>query len=103
MGRSIGDKTENRERSKSLAITTPGSGKKTTSKTQPMRGRIDGDPGENFIRLKRPGIDPHGFSIKRFLREPEKPNLIILDALEYGKRLLADEESLNPRGQIREG
>ena len=50
------------------------------------------DPGENFIRLKRPGIEPHGFSVKRFLRELEKPNLIILDALEYGRRLVADEE-----------
>ena len=53
---------------------------------------LSDDPGENFIRLKRPGIDPHGFSVKRFLRELEKPNLIILDALEYGKRLVADEE-----------
>jgi len=53
---------------------------------------LSDDPGENFVRLKRPGIDPHGFSVKRFLRELEKPNLIILDALEYGKRLVADEE-----------
>ena len=53
---------------------------------------LSDDPGENFIRLKRPGIDPHGFSVDRFLREIEKPNLIILDALEYGKRLVADEE-----------
>ena len=29
---------------------------------------------------------------KRSLGELEKPNLIILDALEYGKRLVADEE-----------
>ncbi|MCS7133049.1 MAG: nucleotidyltransferase domain-containing protein [Nitrososphaeria archaeon] len=53
---------------------------------------LSDDPGENFTRLKRPGIDPHGFSVNRFLMELEKPNLIIFDALEYGEKIFADEE-----------
>lgn len=55
---------------------------------------LSDDPGENFVRLKRPGIDPHGFSLQKFLKELERPNLIILDALEYGKKILADERFL---------
>ena len=53
---------------------------------------LSDDPGENFIMLKRPGIDPHGFSVDRFLRELERPNLIIFDAIEYGEKILADDE-----------
>jgi len=37
-----------------------------------MRSRINGDPGENFIRLKRPGIEPHGFGVNRFLKVLKK-------------------------------
>ena len=47
------------------------------------------DPRENFIKLKRHGIELYEFSVKRFLRELEKPNLIILDVLKYHKRLVA--------------
>lgn len=53
---------------------------------------LSDDPAENFIRLKRESVEPHGFSTRRFLDELERPNLLILDALEYGKRLIADEE-----------
>jgi DNA polymerase sigma len=53
---------------------------------------LSNDPMENFIRLKRGCVEPHGFSTRRFLDELEKPNLLILDALEYGRRLIADEE-----------
>jgi predicted nucleotidyltransferase len=53
---------------------------------------LSDDPMENFIRLKRGCIEPHGFSTKRFLDELERPNLLILDALEYGRKLIADEE-----------
>jgi len=51
---------------------------------------LSDDPAENFIKLKRGCVEPHGFNSKRFLDELEKPNLVILDALEYGKRLIAD-------------
>ena len=53
---------------------------------------LSDDPGENFIKLKWPGIELYGFGVKRFLRELKKPNLIIRDALEYDKRFVADEE-----------
>ena len=55
---------------------------------------LSDDPRENFIRLKQPRIDPHGFSVNGFFRELEKPNLIIFDALEYGEKILMDEEFL---------
>ena len=38
------------------------------------------------------GVEPHGYSARRFLEELEKPNLLILDALEYGERLVVDDE-----------
>lgn len=53
---------------------------------------LSDDPAENFVRLKRGCVEPHGFSTKKFLEELERPNLLILDALEYGKRLIADED-----------
>jgi len=52
---------------------------------------LSDDPGENFTRLKRYCIDPHAFSTKRFLEELQRPNLLILDALQYGRRITADE------------
>lgn len=52
---------------------------------------LSDDPGENFARLKRYCIDPHAFSTKRFLEELQRPNLLILDAMQYGKRIAADE------------
>lgn len=53
---------------------------------------LSDDPAENFIRLKRGRVEPHGYSTRRFLEELEKPNLLILDALEYGERLVVDDE-----------
>ncbi|MEM4648788.1 MAG: nucleotidyltransferase domain-containing protein [Nitrososphaerota archaeon] len=53
---------------------------------------LSDDPAENFIRLKRGRVEPHGYSARRFLEELEKPNLLILDALEYGERLVVDDE-----------
>ena len=53
---------------------------------------LSDDPAENFVKLKRGCVEPHGFSTKRFMAELEKPNLLIMDALEYGKRLIADRE-----------
>lgn len=53
---------------------------------------LSDDPAENFIRLKRECVEPHGFSTRRFLAELEKPNLLIMDALEYGRRLIVDEK-----------
>ena len=53
---------------------------------------LSDDPAENFVKLKRGCVEPHGFSTRRFMAELEKPNLLIMDALEYGKRLIADRE-----------
>lgn len=53
---------------------------------------LSDDPAENFIRLKRGRVEPHGYNTRRFLEELEKPNLLILDALEYGERLVVDDE-----------
>ena len=62
------------------------------------------DPRENFIKPKRHGIESYEFSVKRFLRELEKPNLIMLDVLKYHKRLVAGEEFVKiDEEQIREG
>ena len=38
-----------------------------------MADDLSDDPGENFIKLKRPEINPHGFSVDRFLRGLEEP------------------------------
>jgi hypothetical protein len=49
-------------------------------------------PWRTSLGFKRGCVEPHGFSTKRFLDELERPNLLILDALEYGRKLIADEE-----------
>ncbi|MEM1947082.1 MAG: hypothetical protein QXF95_08765, partial [Candidatus Caldarchaeum sp.] len=48
------------------------------------------DVGENFMHLKQPGIDPIGYTPEMFVKEIERPNLLILDALEYGVVLQSD-------------
>ena len=50
------------------------------------------NPAENFIKLKRGCVEPHGFSTKRFMAELEKPNLLIMDALEYGQKARSGQE-----------
>ncbi|MEM4273042.1 MAG: nucleotidyltransferase domain-containing protein [Candidatus Caldarchaeum sp.] len=52
--------------------------------------RLSPDVGENFTVLKQPGIDPLGFTPEMFIKEIEKPNLLIFDALQYGVVLCAD-------------
>ena len=52
------------------------------------------DVGENYVRLKRYGVEPLGYSTQAFLEEIRRPNFLILDALRYGKMLYVDEEYL---------
>lgn len=52
--------------------------------------KLSPDVGENFMHLKQPGIDPIGYTPEMFVKEIERPNLLILDALEYGVVLQSD-------------
>jgi len=42
-------------------------------------------------------VEPHGFNTKRFMAELEKPNFLMMDASEYGKKLVADRKMLKSR------
>ncbi|GBC74780.1 hypothetical protein HRbin06_00087 [archaeon HR06] len=50
------------------------------------------DVGENYVKLKEYNIEPIAYNPNCFLKEVERPNLILLDALQYGKVLKADED-----------
>jgi predicted nucleotidyltransferase len=53
---------------------------------------LSGDAGENFLKLKRYSVEPIGYNTSHFLKEIERPNLLVLDALQYGRVLIADED-----------
>jgi predicted nucleotidyltransferase len=53
------------------------------------------DIWDNYARLKRPGIEPFAFNADALLREVDRPNLLVMDALEYGRVLFADEVYLS--------
>lgn len=56
--------------------------------------KLSSDAAENYGVLKRPGVDPIGYSPEAFLQEIARPNLLVFDALEYGQVKAADREFL---------
>ena len=42
-------------------------------------------------------MELHGFNTKRFMAELEKPNFLMMDASEYGKKLVVDRKMLKSR------
>lgn len=48
--------------------------------------------GENYVNLKSYKIEPLGLKSGDFVKELERLNLVLFDAMEYGKILFADEE-----------
>ncbi|MDJ0268967.1 MAG: nucleotidyltransferase domain-containing protein [Aigarchaeota archaeon] len=56
---------------------------------------LSSDVGENYIQLKQYMIEPIGYNSDIFVEEIKKPNMLILDALRYGRILYFDEEYLN--------
>lgn len=56
--------------------------------------KLSSDVGENFIVLKQTGIDPIGYNPESFIQEIQRPNLLVLDALEYGRVVVSDDSYL---------
>ena len=55
-----------------LTDTFEGSTSSSQYFSAPSPKDLSDDLGEDFIKLKRPGIDPHGFGVERFLEVLEK-------------------------------
>ncbi len=56
---------------------------------------LSDDVGENYIQLKQYMIEPIGYNTDIFVDEIKKPNMLILDALRYGKILYSDREYMD--------
>ncbi len=60
-----------------------------------MADELSDDVGENYIQLKQYMIEPIGYNTDIFVDEIKKPNMLILDALRYGKILYSDREYMD--------
>lgn len=62
--------------------------------------KLSRDAAENYVMLKRPGIDPIGYSPEAFLQEIARPNLLVFDALEYGQVKAANKQFLEKASKL---